>query len=107
MEYEKIGERIKQYRTEKAISQAMLARKAGMSKAAVCQYESGKRLPALEQLILISNALGVSANALLSDYIGKKRSAGHDGIIGRLDRLPEKEQDKYLKIIDVLISAAG
>ena len=107
MEYEKIGGRIKQYRIEKDISQAALARKAGMSKATVCQYESGKRLPALEQLILISNALGVSANAILSDYIDIKFSGRGNNIINKLNQLPEKEQDKYLKIIDALVSAAG
>ena len=106
MGYEKIGERIKQYRIEKEISQSELARKAGMSKATVCQYESGKRTPALEQLILISNALNVSANSLLIDYIDDKMSANVNNIISRLNRLPGKEQDRYMKIVDALVSAA-
>lgn len=52
-----IGENIKKIRKEKGYSQKQLAEKLGTTPQNLAQYENGKRLPKLETLEKIANAL--------------------------------------------------
>ncbi len=54
-----IGEKIKEFRQEKNLSQKALGNKAGMSQQMIAQYESGQRQPKIETLRRIANALEV------------------------------------------------
>lgn len=47
-----------------AISQAELARRLGVSRAAVCFWESGKVLPEADTLYRLAQALGCTIDAL-------------------------------------------
>lgn len=62
-----LGERIKQVRTEKNMTQTELAKRIGVSKQAVYKYESGivTNIP-FTRLALIAAALDVSTNSLIS-----------------------------------------
>lgn len=46
-----LGEKIKQLRTERGITQTQLARKLNLSKSSISKYESGQKFPTLEILI--------------------------------------------------------
>ncbi|MCI9147649.1 MAG: helix-turn-helix transcriptional regulator [Hungatella sp.] len=46
-----LGEKIKQLRTERGITQTQLARKLNLSKSSISKYESGQKFPTLETLI--------------------------------------------------------
>ena len=105
MEYSQVGKRIRQYRIEKNMTQVMLAEKAGLSEAAIYSYETGKRLPALEPLIQLSNALDVPADSLLCDYLNNAPTSTNGGIMDRVDLLPKLERDRILRIINALIAA--
>lgn len=61
-----IGERIKQVRTKKGLTQKQLGSISGTSEITIRQYELGKRQPRLEQLRRIADALGISLDLLLS-----------------------------------------
>lgn len=61
-----IGERIKQIRTEKGLTQKQLGELSGTSEGTVRQYEIGKRQPRIEQLQRIADALSVGVSYLLS-----------------------------------------
>lgn len=61
----KFSERLKQSLKDNNISQIELAQKIGMSQSVVNNYCTGKREPTLNVLILISKALGESADYLL------------------------------------------
>ena len=65
----KFYEKLKIIRSEKRISQAALARKAGVSKAVIGYWELNQRSPKLEQVIKIARALGVEWESLLDDDI--------------------------------------
>ena len=106
MEYPKVGQRIKELRKENKMSQVMLAEKTGLSEMAIYSYETGRRLPALEPLVLLSNALNVSPEALLCDYVDNLSSAKENNILNKMSNLSEKERDRILKIMDALVSAA-
>ena len=70
IDYESIGLRIRHYRSNvKKISQEELAEKAEMSRVNLSYIETGARMPSLESLIAIANALEVSANDLLVDNL--------------------------------------
>ena len=107
MEYSMVGKRIKEYRLQNKMTQVMLAEKTGLSEMAIYSYETGKRLPALEPLVLLSNALNVSTDALLCDYIENPASPKDGGIMDKVKTLPTKDQDRIMKIMDALVDAAG
>lgn len=60
-----IGERIKQARKEKGLTQKRLGELSGTSEGTVKQYELGKRQPRLAQLQAIAAALGLPTASLL------------------------------------------
>ena len=68
MDYGIIGERIKQERLDKGLTQETLAEKANISASFLGQIERGERKLSLVTLIQIAKVLGVSLDYLVSDY---------------------------------------
>lgn len=68
------GEKIRNIRIQKNLSQKQLAEKVRMSEPAIRNYELGNRTPSQKQIELIADALGVSPFALsdpnLDTYYG-------------------------------------
>ena len=60
-----IGERIKNLRTAKNISQEELGTIIGVSKVSICGYENNKRCPNLEIIIKLANYFETSIDYLL------------------------------------------
>lgn len=69
VDYESIGRRIKHYRTEKRLSQEDLGSIVAVNNEHISRIEGGKKNLSLELLILIANALDVSADDLLTDNL--------------------------------------
>jgi transcriptional regulator with XRE-family HTH domain len=69
LDYVSIGKRIKHYRTDKKMSQEELASKIGAVPKHISNIEIGAKSPGLEMVILIANALDVSADDLLTDNL--------------------------------------
>ena len=69
VDYESIGKRIKYFRNEKNMSQEDLAESVGTIYKHISNIELGTKGPSLELLILIANALDVSADDLLTDNL--------------------------------------
>ncbi len=65
-----IGERIKAYRKEKGLSQEQMAEALNVSRQAITKWESGKGLPDIENLIVLSRTFGVS----LDEMVGEEAS---------------------------------
>lgn len=61
------SEKIKNSRLQAELTQKELAKRLGTSQQNIAQYESGKRVPKIETLQKIANALNVSVNELRSD----------------------------------------
>jgi transcriptional regulator with XRE-family HTH domain len=62
-----ISERIRLIRQQKNISQNELAKAAGINVKSLSRYELGSSIPPANALKAIADALGVSADSLLSD----------------------------------------
>lgn len=64
-----IAERIRLYRQQKGLSQAELAEKSTVNNKSLSRYELGSSIPPADALKNIADALGISADALLSDEV--------------------------------------
>lgn len=69
LDYESIGKRIKRYRTDKKISQEELGQIVFVNNEHISRIETGAKGPSLEMLVMIANALDVSADDLLTDNL--------------------------------------
>jgi transcriptional regulator with XRE-family HTH domain len=66
-EQARIGRRIEEFRRRAGLSQATLAKEAGMSLDGVSRILLGRRAPHLESLLALSRALKVDYRELLAD----------------------------------------
>lgn len=64
-----MGRKIKKARKSAGISGADLAKKLGVSQQQVSRYELGQTPMTISMVIMISHALNLSINELLSDYL--------------------------------------
>ena len=69
LDYESIGKRIKRYRTDKGLSQEDLSQVVFITPVYLSYIENGSRTPSLEMLVMLANALDVSADDLLTDNL--------------------------------------
>ena len=67
-----IGERLKQLRIEKGLTQAEVAKALGVNKSCVSKYENDKNLPKAFVLLKMVKFFGVSANYILGLDKNKK-----------------------------------
>ena len=76
-----VGERIKEIRKNKKITQRDLSKKTGISTSYIQQLEYGiKENPSLEKLKLIANILGVNVQDLVEE--DKERAVEHTYALG-------------------------
>lgn len=68
-----VGERIKELRKSKGLTQKELALKSGVAEITIRQYESDKRQPRLEQIKHIAEVFNVYVGELLADNFDKYR----------------------------------
>jgi transcriptional regulator with XRE-family HTH domain len=69
VKYNELGKRISSFRNKVGISQEELSERINLSREHINRIESGKKLPALDTLVDIANALNVSADDLLVDSL--------------------------------------
>ena len=62
-----IAERIRLFRQQLKMSQTELSEKSGVNLKSLSRYELGNSVPSADVLKAIADALGVTADALLSD----------------------------------------
>lgn len=88
------GDRLKELRKKRGLTQSKLGEILGVTKASICCYEKGTRTPTIENLIDLMEFFGVSADYLIgSDVIvtiknHKKRTA-----------LMTKEEVKFIQLL--------
>ncbi len=68
-EFNMIGERIKFYREKNGLSQEELGSIINVSNRHLSRVETGTKNPSLALILSIANALDVTANDLLFDYL--------------------------------------
>lgn len=68
---EKVGENLRNLREKKGLSQAALARLIGTQRQRVTEWETGTKVPSLESLVKLAEALDTSTNSLVKGVIEK------------------------------------
>lgn len=88
---------LKQARKRAGYTQEQLAEKVGVSRAAIARYEAGEIEPSLKTLMLLSDALNSSTDALL----GRERpgSAFPKGEIGTLSPEALEALEHFLRML--------
>ncbi|MBQ1215215.1 MAG: helix-turn-helix transcriptional regulator [Firmicutes bacterium] len=62
-----IGERLKELRKKRGMSQVELSKVSGVSQQAISNTETGRNDPSAETIRMLSSALGVSTSELLGE----------------------------------------
>jgi transcriptional regulator with XRE-family HTH domain len=66
------GQRLRELRVERGISQDQLARRTGIHSTAIGRFERGAREPRLRSILRLAGGLGVKSGRLLDD-LGERR----------------------------------
>ena len=103
MGLESIGSNIRKFRLMKKIRQEDLAEKAGLSTNYVGSIERGEKVPSLEALIDIVNALGISADMVLCDVVHTGYEVRHSLLAERLEKLSQEDRARIYDVIETLI----
>lgn len=64
---EKFIERLKSLRIEQGVSQAKLAKETGLSQSAIAYWETGKRIPNAQAIVILARYFDVSTDYLLGE----------------------------------------
>ena len=76
LNYQTIGKRIRLLRKQQQLSQMTLAEMVDKSPTYISLVENGQKGPSLETLIDVANALKVTMDVLLAEYLEQNTAAG-------------------------------
>lgn len=99
MDAKKIGRRIKAAREAKKLTQEQLAELVDLSPMHMSVLERGHKPPKLETLVIIANALDVSADNLLQDVVNRSGETTPTEISDLVASLPKGEQVRILNAL--------
>ena len=99
----RIGKRIKQCRERLGLTQEEFAEKTGFTANYISTLERGASFPRCENLILLLNALEVSADAIFCDVLTHTTKYKANQLSQELDELPEDAQKRILQMVELMI----
>lgn len=91
-----IGKNVRKYRLMKKLRQEDLAEKAGLTTNYIGMVERGEKIPSLETFIKILNALGVSADMVLSEVLDTGYTVKNSMLNEKLEKLTPEDRDADL-----------
>jgi transcriptional regulator with XRE-family HTH domain len=65
--YRAVGSRVRDARTEAKLTQLELARRAGVTRSTIANFEAGRQRIPLHLFVIISSTLGIHSSELLAD----------------------------------------
>jgi transcriptional regulator with XRE-family HTH domain len=95
----KFGERLRQLREEKGLTQEELGKIINQKKANISKYETGRLEPSMGTLITLAKFFNVSTDYLLG--VSDERFSSLDK---EMEGVPEEERGKVERIIKTVIS---
>lgn len=101
-----IGKRIQKYRVEAGMTQEKLAEMVEISCNYLSAIEREVKVPKLDTLIRIINVLHLSADDILQDVVDGSMKTRCTQLEMRMQKLPQKERERILRVVDVLIEEA-
>lgn len=98
-----MGDRIKETRRMRHLTQEQLAEKLDISVEYVSQLERGIKMPSMQMFIKLVEVLDVSADYLLRDTVSTRSLYGDKQLASRLERLTPKQRVALEALIDTYI----
>lgn len=101
-----IGERVKEARMNKNLTQEELGNMIGVSKVSICGYETGNRTPTMAMFLRLSDALDVTVDYLLGREVKAICDDNEDYtiMISKIDLEIIKELKQYSNLYNHLCS---
>ncbi|RUL47224.1 helix-turn-helix domain-containing protein [Lysinibacillus antri] len=101
-----VGERIRNFRKERGLSQEELAHQASLHNTYIGQLERGEKNATIESLYKITNALGITLEELFHNtQTGPKaNSLEITQIISLLENKSKKDQHTLLQLLELLVN---
>ena len=103
MDLKAVGQRIKEAREAKGLTQEDLAAIVDLSPTHVSVIERGLKVAKLDTFVAIANALDVSADSLLIDVVTQSTNGATNELANIIGKLPVKDKRKILKAVKVLV----
>lgn len=103
MDAKAVGQRIKNAREKKSMTQEELAALIDISPTHVSVIERGTKIPRLDTFVAIANVLEVSADSLLVDVVDHATRSIASEFSAIIEELPHREKMRILKVVSVLI----
>lgn len=98
-----LSENLKKFREMRNVTQAELGKRADMGAASISHFETGQRVPSLESLVKLADALEVSIDSLLGrGWSGP--GAAVDPLFLRASRAPAQTLDVLRRVTAALLS---
>jgi transcriptional regulator with XRE-family HTH domain len=101
---EKVRERIRSFREMRGLTQGELGLRAGMGSASVSHFETGQRVPSLESLVKLADALEVSLDAL-TGRASAERAMRLDPIFLRASRASSQTLETVRRVTEALLKS--
>ena len=98
------GNRLRQIRVRKNMSISTLAERIGVLETYIPQLERGEKLPSFDTLVYIANALEVTTDDLLCDYIDADKTTIPTRMSQKLEGLNKTQQRHVEDMIDKIIA---
>lgn len=104
-----VGDRIKELRTQKKLTQGQLAKMVGLTYVQIGRYEKAKSNPSSDVLQRLAEALDTSSDFLMngtSQQIAAGKITDRDllGLFQAVDQLDDKDKDMVKTFLDALIT---
>jgi transcriptional regulator with XRE-family HTH domain len=103
-----LGQKIKQLRDEKGLSQSDLEKRSGVSSKLLSKYENGRIMPTADTLKRIAEGLDISADYLIFDNVPKDGRCQLNDLqlferFKEVERMPDEEKLIIMHLIDAVI----
>lgn len=103
---EKLGIRIRKFRTQAGLTQAQLADLCGKSPEAISNLERGKATPSVATLQLLADRLGASLHEMF-DFGKVPKNNANAGLSGKIELLTKGDQRLVGDFVDMLHDRRG
>ena len=98
-----MGDRIRESRKKRGLTQEALAEKIDITLEYISQIERGLKIPSMQVFIKLVEALDVSSDYLLRDFVSTGNLYGDKQIGRKLERLSPKQRVALEALIDTYI----
>lgn len=99
-----MGDRIKEYRKKRGLTQEQLSERVDVTLEYISQIERGLKVPSMQVFIKLVEVLDVSADYLLRDAVSTGNLYGDQQLGSKLARLTPKQRVALEALIDVYIA---